>query len=321
MNPPGWRLATALIVAGSLLLSPLAMIERAADAQVSISGRILFAEKGNLRVWSSGEVKTILEDGAASDPTWAPDGKQVLFVRVANSYSDMIVLNVADGTQTALSYNQPPYEEGTPEYIQASTWVSDPSWSASGTIGYLSDFGELYAPFGLWLMDGPTGAGYRAASAQSEDNLDSLDISTNGTLAAYVEQQRRPDGVSSTRAILRDLSDGVAYPLADVNAFDPAISPDEQSVAIAVRADDNTTDIYIVSRATGELTRVTSGASATNPIWSPDGATIAFVRMVNFDFQIWIVPVVDGTPGTPERLFDVPDLDATGGLSWTATVV
>lgn len=292
-------------------------IDRGARAQSAVPGRILFVRDNGLWVWANDDAIQILKDETVSDASWSPDGTQIALIRSGNSYSDLFVFTLAANTLLQVTYNLPPYEEGTPEYALNSAWALDADWSASGVIGFMSDYGSPDGTFQLWLVDDPSAGAYLAPAAQFEENIDSLSLSADGSLAAYTEQEQQLDGTSLNRAILRDLSDGVAYPLAEtVNAFDPAIAPDQQTVAVAVRAEDDSSDIYLVDRATGELTRITEQMQATNPSWSPDGNWLAFVRMINYEFEVWAAPMTGTTPGAPVKLFKARGFDARSGISW-----
>lgn len=294
-------------------------VEAAADT--AVPGRLLFVRNGDVWVWSAGDAKRLIQDGRASDPHWSPDGSQILFVRSGNSYSDLVIYRADSGASTPITYNQPDYEEGTPEYVQASAWAVDPDWSASGLIGFISDRDSADGTsFELWLIDDPSAGAYRAASTDSEDNIEALSLSAGGSLAAYTVQQRLDDGTSVNRAVIRDLTDGATYNLAESkNAFDPAISPDSTMIAVAIRKD-GMTDLFLVDRGSGKITRVTRNFQATKPTWSPDGKWLAFVRMVDYQFEVWAAPVEIGNPGRPFKVFKAKDFDALSGVSWTYSV-
>lgn len=316
------RRALGRVLGGSVLLGlTKGRFLAAADAQEqTIPGRIAFVRDGNVWQWTNGDAARVVEDGRASDARWSPDGTQVLYVRNGNSYSDLVIYNTGSGATLPVTYNQPPYEEGTPEYIQNSAWVVDPDWSASGLIGFMSDAagGGVGSAFQLWLVDDPSAGAYLAPSAASEDNIEALSLSAGGSLAAYTVQERLGDGTSANRVIVRDLTDGTPFPLAESkNAFDPSISPDASLIAVSIRDDSDASDIFLIGRETGKVTRVTRSLQATNPTWSPDGRWVAFVRMVDYQFEVWASEVVGTNPGRPFKLFKAKGLDARSGISWT----
>jgi len=81
----------------------------------------------------------------------------------------------------------------------------------------------------------------------------------------------------------------------------PAVSPDGRSVVYTVTRYDLETDrgqthLWQVPTAGGEPRQLTHGeASATAPVWSPDGQSIAFVSARNEDGrQIWLMPASGG---------------------------
>lgn len=72
-------------------------------------------------------------------------------------------------------------------------------------------------------------------------------------------------------------------------------------------------DLWSVSREGGQAERLTSSAgSETSPVFSPDGATIAFTGEYDGNVDVFIVPA---TGGVPRRLTWHPAADAA--LGWT----
>ncbi|MFJ4650289.1 serine hydrolase [Nocardia sp. NPDC088792] len=88
---------------------------------------------------------------------------------------------------------------------------------------------------------------------------------------------------------------------------DPAIAPDGSRVVYVLRTVDRDADrdnraLWQV-RPGGEPTRLTRGVADTDPRWSPDGRSIAFLRAGNGPAQLWLLPA-DG--GEPEQLTELP---------------
>jgi len=95
-------------------------------------------------------------------------------------------------------------------------------------------------------------------------------------------------------------------------AFDfLALAPDGNTAALTVSgAEGREQDIWLLDAETGQRTRFTFGANAYSPVWSPDGASLAFVA------------TVDGTTGLHRKLLrgsSMTRLDAHRSLpfSWS----
>jgi tricorn protease len=70
-------------------------------------------------------------------------------------------------------------------------------------------------------------------------------------------------------------------------------------------------DLWIVPRAGGEATRLTTGiGTESSPLFSPDGTTIAFTGMYDGNVDVYTVPA---TGGVPKRLTYHPDGDQLAG--------
>ena len=313
-KPSLLRLAMAFVVLAISGYSPTSVADGNDDPP---PGRIAFVRKGDIWVWKGGETERLVKDGAASDPRWSPTGRFILYVRAGVSYSDLIMRDLEDGTEQQLTHYGSDAQEGSSDYTNNTSWVIDPDWTASGLIGFASDATTDDSVI-LWLLQDPALSPEPAPSAQREDNIEGVSLAADGSLAAYTVRFHDKDGSNRTYVALRNLADGTSTVLVDKpgGAFDPAIAPDAQSIAVAIRGNDGATDIWLSDR-NGKLTRVTTGAEASAPAWSPDSKWLAYMRMIDYRFEVWAVPREGTGFGEPRRLFRFKNLDPTSRISWT----
>ena len=282
------------------------------------TGRILFVRDGGIWVWENGEAERVWQEDGVSDARWSPDGESVLFVRAGNSFSDLVVLNLTNQVTTQLTYFQSGEQVGTELYTQNSYWAVDPAWSRSGRIGFASDAAGGGSPLQLWLIDSIGSEPYLAPVLANEDDIDSVTLSGSGEIAAYVMRERRGDGTSDTNVWLRDLNTGESFLAAQSGGevYEPSLSPDGQDLAVTIRDDEGQTDVWLVARETLERTRVTRDGVSLAPTWSNDGRQLTYLRVVDFEFEVWAATVRNGNPDDGRKLFGANGLDATSGVSW-----
>jgi len=295
--------------------------ERAGSQGLQPGGRILFVRDGNVWVWDEGDSSELFGSRAASDARWSPDGDQVLYVSNESSYSNLMLRDLATGAVEQLTDNAPPidFEPGSALYVGWSSWARDPAWSESGRIAFIADYEES-GRMALWLIETPGENAVLAPELAPEAfDIDGTSISVSGALTAYAVKMF--DGVDyRTAVVLRDLSDGAVYPLVDEpgGVYDPAISPDEQWIAMTIRSTGGTSDIWIASRADRSATQVTFGEQAVASTWSPDGSWLAYLRPSGDGFALQAIPVARGGPaGASIGLGEWDGLDSTSGMSWS----
>ena len=268
-------------------------------------------------------MQELLNDGAASEPRWSPDGSQFIFVRTGDSFSDLYLRSLVDGSETQLTYNQTTdYDIGSKDYVDYSSWVVDPSWSISGVIGYASDYYTDYEVLALWIMNYAGASPSYFPPTPNDDgyiqSVEGISLSGDGTVAGFTSRRVDEDtGEYVSFVGVMDLGSGLSDTLVDDDGgvFDPSLEPDGTRVAVAIRSGE-VTDVWLVDRDGGDRTQITNGANATKPCWSSDGAWIAYMQMVDFKFEVWAVSIQGTSIGAPVKLFNFDDIDAESGLSW-----
>ncbi len=281
-------------------------------------GKIAFVRNGAIWVWTAGGASEVLSADNVASPRWSPDGAELIYTRTYNSYSDLYTFSLVTNVEQQLTFNEPPYELGSIEYAAYSSWILDPDWAQSGLIGFISDMEGSGEYLSLWLLASLYDVPYVALSPGVEDDISGLALAPNANFASYTVRSRVGDGTFDTYVALRDLDSGVAGPVAlsSGDIFDSAISPDGEWVAVTIRAESGVTDLWFVERSTGDRSRATREQNAMAPRWSSDGNWIAYIRVENYEFEIWAGQFSNGRIRNASKIYDEDGIDSQSGLSW-----
>ena len=284
-------------------------------------GKILLVRDGVVWIWQGGDLQELYGDSNLSDARWSPDGDEILYVATQDTYSDLVLLDIDRGVTEQLTNNAPPpdLEPGSQLYVNRSSWALDPSWSESGRIAFISDYEES-GRMALWLMESVGASAVLAPELEPTGaDIEGVSLSESGALAAYCVNSF--DGVNYyTSVVLRDLSDGIVYPIVDEpgGVYDPSISPDEQWIAVTIRSPEGVSDLWLWNREDSSTTQLTFGEQAVAATWSPDGDWLAYLRPSGDGFGLWAIPMGNGTAAGPAiSLGEWDGVDATSGLSWS----
>jgi eukaryotic-like serine/threonine-protein kinase len=189
--------------------------------------------------------------GGDFDPNWSPDGTQILFTSLRDGRPHIFLYNLADHTVKRLSPN--------PNYEQY------PAWSSDGTrIAYQTTRGNGQPS--IWIM--------------SADGSEAREFSGNANGSAYSPAWSPLDDILIFTRTANQLwlvarqTDNAAAGEFRVNervrpVYDPGFSPDGWWFSFTSTQDGNT-DIYIMQRNGGSLTRLTEDPAADfHPTWRP----------------------------------------------------
>ncbi|HEX6941882.1 MAG TPA: protein kinase [Gemmatimonadaceae bacterium] len=197
--------------------------------------------------------------GGHAWPHVLPGGKAVLFniFREAQNRSDfdVAVVRVADGTIKKLEI----------------TGLS-PRYVSSGHIIVARSDGTLHAaPFDLASLE-LRGPAVHVASGVliKENNAALFDVSRNGVLT-YV------DGDAAVQPVVIDRTGKESpLPLPPGLYAHPRWSPSGDRVAFA-RLDGERNDVYVLTRATGQVLRLTRDGNSASPEWNADGTRLGWL--------------------------------------------
>lgn len=315
------RGSSALLIVAVLMAAASPSMQAQSDDP---SGQIAFVRDGDVWLWSPGGTAKLITSGTAMDASLSPAGDAVAYIEQGGSFSNLVIFDREAERSVRITDNEPFVESGSPDYVRTSAWAIDPSWSASGRIGFISDRGSPDRLMQLWLVE----AGSRQSAVASTDGQDAgsieqLELSRDGETAVYTVLAAGGELGGSTYVALRELGSGATYPIAEGlhGAYDPALSPDGSRLVVSIRDETGVSDLWIIDVATGLSSRLTTAKQATNAVWSASGDRLAYMTPNDQSFTIWtsrIDPAGETLVGEPRKLVAEPGIDATSGLSWIA---
>lgn len=339
-----WR-----VIDGTLERSFLGHSEPVLDVAFSPDGSLLAScsVDGTLRIWrvSDGELLTILtghEDGITS-VDFSPDGNLLVSAAMDGvihfwGLSEAIPVEHDPQDNTSLT------ETGTATPTPGSEIVVQETSPTTASLS-TSDQWALYTnDDGLWISnpDGSALTNLFSVPVEAVHNLYNV-VSPDGRLLAFltaVDQfydltlhvielpfgeevlnlpltstQTEPDADAIQGDPKLEITSAISLPQ------NPAWSPDGFSVAFMGAQDGPTSDLYVYSLESGEITRLTDGISqGIKPIWSPDGGYIVHSGVstlgsgAGYDLDgVWAAPL----DGSEVNTLYFPDSGDEAWLGWT----
>lgn len=250
--------------------------------------------------------------GPKSDtaPRYSPDGKKLAFVSDRSGDKQIWVMDLVTGGEAR-------------QVTTMRNGAANPVWSADGTrIAFVSRFAEGDSVEELLKV--------RSAQEKEAEDKKRREEPKVVDLIKYKSDESMGflDGKRSQIWVV-DLEGGMPVCLTsgDFDHSGPAWSPDGTQITFASNRDGdpefkpNQTDIYTVPSCGGEIKRITNTEGPSgNPVWSPDGETIAYLGH-NGEFysatntRVWLVSAAGGEPVNLTASFDQGVGDTTGSDS------
>lgn len=306
----------------------------------ALPGKIAYARSGAIWMYEGDKQHQLTagpkdrQDKRDAQPSFSPDGAEIVYVRFDEGYSDIYRMPVSDPAQTkALTDLRPQGVEvgqtrngDQPGWSDLALWALYPRWSPNGErIAYTSDVRTEYP--GLFSMDMDGG---------SIKKLDFLDHS----MQTVEQPSYSPDGTKIAVAnYLTNNGKGQIWVLnfesgkwteltnSNDGAYDPAWSPDGEWIAFTMR-EGTANNIYVVPTDASKWTeqhptpiKLTTDGTSRAPAWSPDGQRLAYLTLKNANFDLHTADFATDQSGNPtlknaNQLTENANIDATSGLSW-----
>jgi Tol biopolymer transport system component len=304
--------------------------------RVTVPGR-LYATKGRtLYRFSGARLTVVLRDTKVKDLAATPDGSRLAFAELqAQSSTIALADHTGQNRQTLTPASAP----------EGALWAFAPALSADGQrLVYLTDRGKLPSSpqnlqpndLGLWMLDTTTGQSHRIAAPVPYTGGDSDPTFRPGADEQLLYTTYLYGGVPLqpvARLTWLSLRTGVHDFLSPDQArnFQPAISPDGRFAAF-IHASATGDDLRVMPLAQTygrdpqpyptEAAATLQTGMVAQPVWAPDGSAIAFLKLVDGSFDLFILPVstLSGTiqaTGPAQAITDGSFLDADSRMAWT----
>jgi Tol biopolymer transport system component len=260
----------------------------------------------------SGET-TSLSRGHFRGPVWSPDGLSIAFryhylVDYQADFATEVGVMAVDGSERITLVTEPSARAAR---LSSYRSLDVPSWSADGEMIAFASQRGAEGGFRAWIVSRYGGEprqllpefGAEHAWPSFNPTPDASDTIAVVSRAESAEGWIGADiwvGDAKSSASLRNVTQGrVSSPEA------PRWSPDGQRLAFSaasVAGDAASREIYVLATGDGELTRVTSDATAdVHAAWSPDGSALLVSsareqeggggRIAGEEVGLWIIPL------------------------------
>lgn len=287
-----------------------------------LPGRLLFSRNGGIWLWEGRTARQIIAP-PATHAAFDPAGDRIAYIALQAGASDLIIADRTGATIAQLTRNNPAAPPGSLERVYAAMWVLYPTWLPDGS-GVLA-VAQAAPPAGDPPADAPLAIFRYDLTGQRQPvftdanaHLGRVAVLPSGELIAV----RTPLGSDGQQQLYR-IAGGQAAPLAGAPtpAYDPALSPDGNWLVFAVGINGGS-DLYAIPATGGSAVRLTDLGTARAPVFSPDGAMLAFLAIPpgGRGFDLFLAGVTVTEAGfqldTPRRISTDFAMSADGGLSW-----
>jgi Tol biopolymer transport system component len=287
---------------------------------------IYVAQQGALYRFKGGTFTQIDGDSGWTQPSASPDGHELVAVMRTGNSSDVYLLTADGKVERQLTHHQSPQ-------VEYNHWAFYPRFSADGTRVFYSyddkDPGGTYrVDLSIWAAPAHQPG---SATDWTQPNVytggDTHPVPLRDGTLVYTKYSI--DDKSQVHSQIwiagRPGVAGVALTQPEENCGQPAVSPDEKTVAMICRHDQlQATQLVVASldaaaAKLGSESVLVQAQLSASPAFSPDGQTIAFLAPVQQGgaFQLWTVPAMPTAPASAARpITSNVGLDSSAAPVW-----
>ena len=305
-----------------MTFSDLIQLHRVSGAAISKDGKWVAysvstpdmeANRGISNIWivstSGGDPIQVTQGGRDNSPAWSPDGKTIAFLSARDGNSQVYLLSMQGGEAKKLT--------------QLSTGADLFHWSPDGKM--IAFTSSVYVD----CKDDPCNAKRDEEKEKSKVKARIYDHLLYRHWDHWSEGKRSHLFVmpADGSAAAKDLTPGADYDVPPEERGGPGdfnFSPDSKEICFTavtdkVEAISTNGDLFLVPVAGGEPKRITTQPGFDgNPVYSPDGRTIAYHAQLTAGYEAdkWRVMLFDRQTSKSENLSESFDRSATD-LAWS----
>ena len=307
---------------------PVSLVPLPSGADVTVSGTIAFALRGDVYVLSGKGYVPLTSDGRSHQPSISSDGGTVFFARIEEidgkrlvdgqvvpahlRFSNVVSRTASGGSETVLVNGL----LKSPDGFHTVTWFDSPAVSPDGKrVAVVADDGSGYSD--LALYDAQTGK--QTAVLSQGSNLADPAWSPDGKTVAVTSYT-----LGNPRLLLVPADGRASIPVTtpDGEPYRASYSPDGAWLVYTLRHEGKNDLHAMQTGGTHKDIALTSDGKSWNGVFSPDGKQLALLREKDGVIDLYSMDLGDalsgGSPRNAIKLTRGEGIDGASRPAWGA---
>ena len=313
--------------AGLLKTNAAGVAKPSSTTAEALPGTMYMAQQGAIYRFRDGSFTQITDSAGWTQPAVSSDGSHLVAIRRLFNYSDVYLLSTTGAVQRQLTHHR-----SSP--VEANHWSFYPRFSADDSyVFYSYDDKDPYASYRVdlsiyALADDGSGSVVQWTTPNPYTGGDADPVPLKNGVLVYTKYSIDDQSQVHSQVWISSGPgrDGAALTQPAENCSQPAVSLDETTLAMVCRnsglqsADVVVAKLDLTNYSLGPETTVARGQLAAQPVFSPDGKTIAFLAPVQTGgaFQLWTVPAAGSSATSAAHpITQNIGLDSSAAPAWT----